>query len=234
VRESRCNVFNGIIDFRDLIIQNPKGQFECIDLAKFDIISGKLALTEMVKKSMTIDNIVLNLRELWISRPPISVSNIEILIDRFTKSGHKAETNENTGDSCHFIAKTVTVKIGIVNFLNFNLGKKRGKKLRINYSKDFYNVSNWEYIAKQLCVDFFKYDNDHLISSFFSSMTEIPELNMVTTAIKSINSFFKKTINNLGRVTDDNAPTPTTNPPSQRKKYRRNSTRRPGQRSTSQ
>ncbi|MDR1458332.1 MAG: hypothetical protein LBI37_02270, partial [Puniceicoccales bacterium] len=201
VKKSRCNIFKGIIDFRDLTIQNPKNRFAYIDLANFDSIYGKFSPIQIVKKSMIIDNITLNIRELWISRHPISISNMEIFIDKLTKSNDEkiAKINEANEEkySCNFVAQTVIIRIKTINFLNFSKGKKDNKEFNINYSKKFHNVSSWEEIVKQIQSDFYAYGGGYLISSFLSSMAKAPELNMVTSAVKFINGFFQKTINGM-------------------------------------
>lgn len=194
-------MFKGIVDLRNVIIQNPKGQFKSIELAKFSRISGKLIHLSLLKSNTIINDITLNLSELWIANPPVAITNIDVYIDSLMLSNaNKKDRDEK--DHIDFIAQTAMVKIEAIS-INSNKSKE-SKKLTINYSKEFHNVSSFKNVAKQIYGDLFVYGIGENVSSLFSLLKKIPGSKPASNAMKSVNRFFKKITTGSTDATKEN------------------------------
>ncbi|MDR1528276.1 MAG: AsmA family protein [Puniceicoccales bacterium] len=179
VGKSRGSIFRGRFDLKDLKMQNPDSLFQSKDFVSINNIVTDVNVWSLWKDTIVVEEIVLDIDDLTMVTSGEGESNYTILVKNFKQGNQtaKKEASKKVDTGKHspkksVLIKSLTLSISTVHVIDEH--KNSSREYKIDYRKEFHNVSDFAKIERQLISDLGKFGISIVIDSIISSIPMVP------------------------------------------------------------
>jgi hypothetical protein len=178
IGKSNGSIFRGRFDLKDLKMKNPD-LFLSKDFISINNIVTDVNVSSLWKDTIVVEEIVLDVDDLTMVTNGEGESNYTILVKNFGQGDQATLKKEsNTSDTekhspkKSVLIKNLTLSISTVHVVDER--KNLSREYKIDYRKEFHNVTDFAKIGKQLIDDLGKFGIFIIIDSIISSIPIVP------------------------------------------------------------
>jgi uncharacterized protein involved in outer membrane biogenesis len=172
------NIVGGLVDFQGLKITNSN-QFPVPDFVELNEFKTTVEPRSLLADRVVVSEVVVDLKNVTIVKTADGVYNARAFADALKAAipaSQSAAAQQKPGASGSskvppFIIKTLTVKIGTVDYCDYSSGSGSPKVYNINYSRTFTDVTDIKALAMQVAKDFSGYGMEFMANMIVSSLT---------------------------------------------------------------
>ncbi|MGA2052554.1 MAG: hypothetical protein ABSH19_04505 [Opitutales bacterium] len=174
------NLFAGSIDLQGLTITNSN-QFPTPGFVDLNQFTSAVELGSLVSDKVVVDTVVVDLKDVTIVKTSDGVYNAKVFADALkamVPASQSAAAQQQPGASGSskvppFLIKSLTIKIGTVQYCDYSSGSGTPKVYNINYSRTFTDVTNLNALALALGKDFAGMGMEFMANMIVSSLTNL-------------------------------------------------------------
>jgi uncharacterized protein involved in outer membrane biogenesis len=179
VGKSNGSIFRGRFDLKDFKMQNPDSLFHSKDFISINNIVADVDISSLWKDTIVMKEAVLDINDLTMVTNPEGKNNYTVLIKNFKQEDQtaKKETPKTVDDGKHSLKKSVLIKNLVLSISTVHVideHKNSSREYKIDYRKEFHDVSDFTKIEKQLIGDLGKFGISIMIDSIISSIPIVP------------------------------------------------------------
>lgn len=179
VGKSRGSMFRGRFNLKDLKMKNPDSLFHSKDFISINNIVADVDISSLWKDTVVIKKIVLDIDDLTTVTNAKGKNNYIILVKNLEQKNQatKKEAPRKVGTRKHspekpVLIKKLTLSISTVHVIDEH--KNSSREYKINYCKEFHNVTDFAKVERQLIGDLGKFGISIMIDSIISSIPAVP------------------------------------------------------------
>jgi uncharacterized protein involved in outer membrane biogenesis len=179
VGKSNGSIFRGRLDLEDLKMKNPDSSFHSKDFISINNIVTDVNVSSLWKDTIVVEEVVLDIGDLTMVTNGEGENNYTILVKNFgqgeQRTSKKASNTSDTGKHSpkkSILIKNLTLSISTVHVIDEH--KNLSREYKIDYRKEFHNVTDFAKIGKQLVGDLGKFGISIMIDSIISSIPMVP------------------------------------------------------------
>ncbi|MDR2603341.1 MAG: AsmA family protein [Puniceicoccales bacterium] len=181
VGKSNGSIFRGRFDLKDLKMQNPDSLFHSKDFISINNIVADVDMSSLWKDTIVVEEIVLDIDDLTMVTNGEGENNYTVLIKNFEQEERtaKKESSKMADTREHRLKKSVSIKsltLSISTVHVIDERKNSSREYKIDYHKEFHNVTDFAKIEKQLIGDLGKFGISIMIDSIISSIPMVPAI----------------------------------------------------------
>jgi uncharacterized protein involved in outer membrane biogenesis len=179
VGKSRGSIFRGRFDLRGLKMKNPDSLFHAKDFISINNIVTDVNVSSLWKDTIVIKEILLDIDDLTMVTSAKGENNYIILVKNFNQKDQtaKKEVQKKVDTGKHspkkpVLIKNLTLSISTVHVIDEH--KNLSREYKIDYRKEFHDVTDFAKVEKQLIGDLGKFGISIMIDSIISSIPVVP------------------------------------------------------------
>ena len=171
-------LFKGLVDFQGLKLTNSN-QFPVPDFVEINEFKTAVEPRSLLADRIVVDEVVVDLKSVTIVKTADGMYNAKAFADALKAAipaSQSASAQQKPGASGSskvppFIIKTLTVKIGTVNYCDYSSGSGSPKVYHINYSRTFTDVTDVKSVAIAMAKDFEGFGMEFMANMIVSTLT---------------------------------------------------------------
>jgi uncharacterized protein involved in outer membrane biogenesis len=181
VGKSNGSIFRGRFDLKDLKMQNPDSLFHSKDFISINNIVTDVNVSSLWKGTIVVEEIILDIGDLTVVTNGEGENNYTVLVKNFEQGGRttKKEASKTADTDKHSSKKSVLIKnltLSISTIHVVDECKNLSREYKIDYHKEFHDVTDFAKIEKQLIGDLGKFGISVMIDSIISSIPVVPSI----------------------------------------------------------
>lgn len=184
IYESDGSLFSANIDFKGLLIENPRDVFSDRNFISFNECAVDIDMNSIFSDTFVVERMVLDIDDITIVKNVDGSSNVSLFIKNITSeknSGSKSSrdltvTDEKKSRYNGFVVQEVLIKLGTVHIIDELPVPVERKVYTINYEKELKNVQSLDEIQAVITRDLSRYGVELLLESVTKSIFNLPGL----------------------------------------------------------
>jgi len=176
--KQEVTLFGGLVDFQGLRLTNSS-EFPVPDFVEFNEFKAAVEPRSLLADRIVVDEVVVDLKNVTIVKKADGTYNAKAFADALKAAipaNQSAAAQQKPGASGSskvppFIIKTLTVKIGTVDYCDYSSGSGSPKVYNINYSRTFTDVTDVKTVATAMAKDFAGFGMTFMADMIVSTLT---------------------------------------------------------------
>ena len=177
--KQEVNLFKGLVDFQGMKLTNSS-HFPVPDFVELNQFKTAVEPRSLFGDRIVVDEVVVDLKNVTIVKTADGAYNAKAFADAL-KAGVPASQSpaaqQKPGASGSsrippFIIKSLTIKIGTIDYCDYSSGSGKPKVYTVNYSRTFTDVTDVKALAMALAKDFSGLGMEFMANMIVSSLTD--------------------------------------------------------------